>query len=358
MAALPKYAGVRAKGQKTEISFQVLGRRYYETLELRPNKTNFETARKIRQDRIDEVKRGPAAGSASFGDLATLYLDSLDVSLATSQSYLNLLNRYWMPTLADRDINDIRYSDLLRLTSQIVWPSGKTRKNAIIPLRGVFELAVADDLRPDNPAARLRQKKHQKPDIDPITTEEWSMVAKHLPEPALTYFSLAWETGMRHPGEIVALIWDDFLGDRLIVDKAVSRGQLKGTKNSQTREVLLTTKAQSLLRNHSGRFKGGPIFPNTEGNRMRDGDLMNGFWREACKKAKVRHRRAYNLRHGWASRALTAGLKPSFVAQQLGHSLQMTLTVYGKYIASESDRNQIDLMEKNEKCGHSVVTIP
>ncbi|WP_373078682.1 tyrosine-type recombinase/integrase [Zhongshania sp.] len=353
MADLPKYRGVRPHGNRIQINYSVGGEHTFETIDLRPNKTNLDAARKIRQQRIDDAKQGTVApDSKSFAELAQLYLESLDVALSTAMSYHGILEKYWMPSLARRDIAEIRYSDLLALVNKIDWPSGKTRKNALIPLRGVFELAVADNLRPDNPAVRFKQVKHQKPEIDPFTADEWLAIYEKLADPWKPYFTLLWETGMRHPAEPMALTWDDFKGDRLRVNKAIVRRRLKEVKNYRAREVLLTGAAQSVLRNHPGRFTGGPTFPNTKGRHQLDGDQPNKAWREALKASGVRPRRAYNLRHSWASRALTAGLKPAFVAQQLGHSLKMTLEVYGKYITSDEDKSQIALLEaavKNEK---------
>lgn len=346
MADLPKYRGVRPHGNRIQINYSVNGEHTFETIDLPPNKTNLGTARKIRQQRIDEAKAGYIqAGSKCFAEIAQLYLDSLEVARSTIMGYMGILEKYWMPELGNRDIAEIRYSDLLAIANKVEWPSGKTRKNALIPLRGVFNLAVADNLRTDNPAEQFKQKKHQRPEIDPFTDAEWQAIRAKLADEWLPYFQLLWETGMRHPSETMALTWDDFSGDRLNVNKAIVRRRIKEVKNYNSRDVLLTKAAQSILRNHPGRFAGGPIFPNSLGRHQLDGDNPNKAWRAAVEASGVRYRRAYNLRHSFASRALTAGLKPAFVAQQLGHNLKMTLEVYGKYITSEEDRSQIELLE-------------
>lgn len=347
MATLPQYPGVRPHGTGIQINYKPKGKkRVYEQLDMRPNKTNLATAAKIRQQRIDDAKYGSVApDSKSFADMAALYLESLDVARSSAMSYLSILNKYWLPALGDRDVAAINYLDLLAITNKIEWPSGKTRKNAMIPLRGVFSLAVSASMRSDNPAVAYGKVKHQKPPIDPFELDEWLAIYDKLEPQWQPYFELVWETGMRHPGEVIALTWDKFNIDRLVVDQSIVRRRIKSVKNNRAREVLLTTRARELLRNFPSRFQGGPIFPNTRGTHQLDGDLPNQAWRRATKAAKVRYRRAYNLRHSWASRALTAGLKPAFVAQQLGHNLKMTLEVYGKYITSDNDRQQIEMLE-------------
>ena len=322
-----------------------------------PNKTNLAYAAKIRQQRIDALKFGltdSGLHAPTFFDAAATYMLSLDVARSTAMTYKGLLEKYWVPAFGNTPVNRIPYSKILATVNSIEWPSGKTRKNAIIPLRGVFDIQVHDGVIASNPVSQLRQTKHQKPPVDPILPEEWQAIRQHLDGDALDYFSLAWETGMRHPGEIIALDWADFRGDRLTVNKAIVRRRVKPTKNYEAREVLLTTDAQKILRNRSTRFAGGPIFTNTQGGHWCDGDWMNLRWQKACRLAKVRYRRAYNLRHGFASRALTAGLNPAFVASQLGHSLEMTLNVYGKYITSGRDRSEIEKLERWAKGGHGV----
>lgn len=45
----------------------------------------------------------------------------------------------------------------------------------------------------------------------------------------------------------------------------------------------------------------------------------------------------YNCRHTYATICLKSNLNPAFIAQQLGHSVQMLLTVYARWLNSSSD---------------------
>lgn len=163
---------------------------------------------------------------------ARQWLDGVEVSANTRTEYRKILNRYWMPELAAVELRDIRYGQLRALVNQIEWSSAKTRNNALIPLRGVLELAYQDELIDRNPAERLKNLKHQRPVPDPFTSDEMETILDHLhkrhtgAEAAYAlYFELAFWTGMRS-SELLALTWDDvdFRRGYIRVSKARSIG--------------------------------------------------------------------------------------------------------------------------------------
>ncbi len=64
-------------------------------------------------------------------------------------------------------------------------------------------------------------------------------------------------------------------------------------------------------------------------------------WRVALKKAGVRHRPGYQLRHTFASMCLQNGLQPTWVAKTLGHTTpQVTYKHYARYIDDISNFNE------------------
>ena len=64
-------------------------------------------------------------------------------------------------------------------------------------------------------------------------------------------------------------------------------------------------------------------------------------WRVALKKAGVRHRPAYQLRHTFASLCLANGVQPTWVAKMLGHkTAQITFKHYARYIDDASNGNE------------------
>ncbi len=345
-------AGVRPRGDSIQIRYQYKGREYNETLDKRPNKTNIAYAAKIRQQRLDDLRLGRIDEeweNPSFGILAQQYLDTAKVTRSTRDCYRHALNKYWMPKLAKLPIRSITYKDLWQLDSRLKWPSAKTRKNAIVPLRQVFRLAKKHGYAESNPAKELEQEKHQKPPIDPFTRYEKESILAQLDGQAFIYFTLAFETGAR-TSELLALTWDDYDGKRLAINKSMVRREVKlSTKTNMAREVLLTERAKGILRECPTRFKGGPIFTHSLGGPCLDADGFNRSWRQALSDAGIRYRRGYNCRHTYASLGLTAGAKPGFLCQQLGHTLEMFFNTYAKYIKSEDDELELAKIDAYKK---------
>ncbi len=63
-------------------------------------------------------------------------------------------------------------------------------------------------------------------------------------------------------------------------------------------------------------------------------------------KLKIRRRRQYDTRHTYATMCLMAGMNPAFIANQLGHSVQMLLSTYAKWMNSDADRAELDKLDR------------
>jgi integrase len=75
-----------------------------------------------------------------------------------------------------------------------------------------------------------------------------------------------------------------------------------------------------------------------------DAQLRKTLWLPLCARAGVRYRNPYQVRHTFASALLTAGHNPWYVAQQLGHvDVQMVFRIYGKFIAQDYQKPQVQL---------------
>jgi len=106
-----------------------------------------------------------------FGNLAQAFLDQTDVKPSTGYSYKQILNQYWMPTLATKPVYTIRPSHIREiLASHNV--SQKTKKNALIPLRLVFKLGLEEEIIASNPVDAIKIKRHQNPSIQRFTPSE------------------------------------------------------------------------------------------------------------------------------------------------------------------------------------------
>ncbi|EOC0009006.1 tyrosine-type recombinase/integrase [Cronobacter turicensis] len=61
----------------------------------------------------------------------------------------------------------------------------------------------------------------------------------------------------------------------------------------------------------------------------------------------MRHRKAYESRHTFACWALSAGVNPSFITNQMGHTnAQMVFNVYAKCM-SDKNGDQVAILNQN-----------
>ncbi|PMW97579.1 hypothetical protein C1X59_22405 [Pseudomonas sp. FW215-R2] len=68
-------------------------------------------------------------------------------------------------------------------------------------------------------------------------------------------------------------------------------------------------------------------------------------WGPALERLKVRYRPPYNCRHTYATICVMSGMNPAFIAQQLGHSVQMLLSTYARWLNSSGDRGEMEKLQ-------------
>jgi integrase len=74
---------------------------------------------------------------------------------------------------------------------------------------------------------------------------------------------------------------------------------------------------------HAG--KSFPIFANTRGGMVRQGNFRHKVWRIAMQKAQVPYKVPYTLRHSFATWSLNSGqVSLAAVSKYLGHAKQST----------------------------------
>lgn len=267
-----------------------------------------------------------------FDIVAQEYLDTLEVKHSSELSYEGMLNQYWMTAFSGWPIDEIKTSNIKQVLSRHK-VSSRTKRNVLIPLRGVLQHG---EINP-NPANGIKLRKHQKPEVSRYTPSERESLMAALTGQAKVYFSVLFGCGLR-PGEALGLTWSDFSDGELDISKQITRRRLEpSTKTSVRRRVYTPQWTQAVLNSHTTRFAGGHIFVNTLGTPYLDTDVLNGKWKEAHKKARVPYRIPYTCRHTRASELLSIGIQPADAAKQLGHSVEMFLRTYARWIEEFSN---------------------
>lgn len=370
--ALPE--GVRLRSGRIQIYFSRNGKSNHVTLPHPVTAEGISAAAKIRRDLITKAEWGiltdqdiaRAKGDfviddsvivgdgVLFQEIAQKYLKHCDANLDSKKDYVSALNKHWMPNLALVPVHEIT-SDMIRdIIADIDFKSDKTLNNCLVPLRGVFEKAI--ELRlitpADNPMALIKNKKVQSGLPDPFTRDEMNALLNWLDKNLegkdrfyYWYFEVAFWTGCR-PSELYALRWKDidWFNGSVIINKSRVRGTEKQvTKTHTAREVYLNDRSKRA-------FEALDALKLSDDYIMICPETSQPFYNEkparmrlidAMKSTRVRHRPAYNARHTYATMLLMSDVNPVFVANQLGHSLQMLIKRYGRWI--HGDQNKVEM---------------
>ncbi|MDH5188492.1 MAG: site-specific integrase [Rhodospirillaceae bacterium] len=321
------------------------------------------------EDHIPDHPRAAQAKKGTFADYAQAYLDNAqnDWKPQTRYKFKGILNKIWMPGLADQPINAINYKALsATLTAAVARfeaqhgkpPSVSLYNDWLATVRGTFEMAAAngDISRTRNPAAEFKNKTRVRTEPDPFDQEEASEIISNIyaHDGALAgaWFELGFFTGMRYPSEPAALTWQhvDWRKNELKINQIYSKHAADGiqrtTKTGVARTVLLNTRSRhalETLRAETG-FTDGHLFL-IDGAMVKGGETLRIIWRAAIKRLKIRYRDMYNMRHTYATFGLMQGANPAFMASQLGHSQQEFFKTYAKWINSQNNQQQIAIID-------------
>jgi integrase len=77
--------------------------------------------------------------------------------------------------------------------------------------------------------------------------------------------------------------------------------------------------------------------------------FRRSYWTPMLKALGIRYRRPYNLRHTRATMLLMAGAAPAWCAKQLGHSVEVFLSTYAKWLDGDADTVQLQRLEASLK---------
>lgn len=313
------------------------------------------------------------AGSPTFGEYAQTWLDAKAITLGTRKNYLWALNLYWMPHFATTPIDKITTVMIRKVANQTEWVSPAAKRNALLRLSTVFKAAVYDDLITRNPVSSIELPERAKPKVDPFTFDEANAIIDWLYENLkwqsqiyACYFEFSFFTGMR-PAEISALRWEEVDMDLRTahVCRVVANGKIEErTKTKHSRIVLLNERAIGALRraqqialDRSRRALAFPesryVFPPAKiAEYITQSSTTDRYFKAALRSLGIRDRPQYNCRHTYASLCLTVGMKPAFIAGQLGHSVQMLLSTYAKWLNdSASDWSELNKLS-NDRLGN------
>lgn len=362
--------GVEAREKSIRLHFTFNGEARKETLKtdgkpMPPNPANLKYAHRLAAEIKDKIRHGtfvyadyfPASADATTGQGVTT-ADRLDLWLklqtgnasSTTKGYKTAVN-WWKAQIGVKPIKALVHSDILAaLATEPKW-TGKTRNNKTSVLRMALVLAIRDGVIKTNPIEGLESASHQAPEPDPFSKDEAEAIIAGLrqrDEQIARYFGFKFFTGVR-TSESLALRWEnvDWRRKTITVRDAVVLGEYnRRTKTSTVRHVELNSRALEILKEQKASTflqPHGWIFPDPRtGERFTDDEPPRELWWRPClKRIGIRYRSPYETRHTYATLMLMAGMTPAFGARQMGHSVQMFLDTYSKWI--DGGQNAVEM---------------
>ena len=215
---------------------------------------------------------------------------------------------------------------------------------------GVFQFAIDDELITTNPAHLILKRldlKRDRKEIYPLTAEEMDLALSHVSDRYYPLFLLLYHTGCRI-GEALALEWADInlTGKKVRISKTAKDQTVKqSTKTYTVRTIPISDELLSVLESMRKKDKmlcfrqqlPQRLVYHDKGRLLSDNTIRR-HWSNACRKARIGHRRIHDIRHTCASLHLSRGSGIERVSYLLGHtSPKITWDVYSHYLPSEDN---------------------
>ncbi len=292
---------------------------------------SFYKVRKIAAEIIVRIKKGQlpfeTEPDPTVADLAERYMRQyveLHCKPATVSHYRGLLRKHIVPALGELPVKNVTRSDILAFHTGL-YRTPSVANGAIEILSKMSNLAElwgwrSSTWNPCKGAPRYMVEQHRERFL---TREEIARLGAALAAApserlasahaaAAIYFLLL--TGCRR-NEILTLWWDD-------LNFESGEMRLRDSKTSP-RMVPMPSPAAEVFKSLSRTLNNPWVFPGRKwGARLVN---INGSWDRIRKRAGLDGVRLIDLRHTYASRALTLGESLPMIGDLLGHS-QVTTT--------------------------------
>lgn len=374
--------GVEIRDNSLRVTFTFEGKQHKKTLTLEGGQPMAPTAANIRhaQRLVAEIKEkirlgsyhpsdyfpdeGIAIKTRTVGQQLDRWFSAKAVAGSTKKGYKSATN-HWKGTqyedeserlLGDLSIVDLRPTHIRYVFADRSDLSGKTLKNYLGPLKEALDWCVEDTVITSNPIAKMTAPKWQKPEPDPFSLGESDLIIAHMADrhPGqvhnLTQFWF-W-TGLR-TSEIFGLKWPsiDLVANTATIHEVLVRGDEKATtKTGVVRTVHLNSHAQAAIQRQRAhtQIAGAEVFHDPRYRSRWDDEraFRRSFWTPALNSLGLRYRRPYQMRHSYATRFLESQVNTGFAAEQMGHSMEIFLRTYAKWLGGDRNKLEMDKLEK------------
>lgn len=270
----------------------------------------------------------------------------------TYSDYAAILRRHIRPALGSKKLASLSPLEIQAAYQMMIDRklSARTVRYAHAVLRGAMRQAVRWQLFLNDPTRGVQFPCQQRTQLQVLTTAQAQLFLRTaLKSPQACLFAVALTTGMR-PSEYLGLCWRDINWDRgtVSVVRTLQRndGQwtFTDTKRARSRRVVkLQRWVLELLRTLKNKTEDAGlmrdaafaelIFTTPRGEPINEEYLVKKHFKPILREAGLPNIRLYVLRHTSATLALTVGVPPKVVSEQLGHATAVfTLDTYSRVL--------------------------
>jgi integrase len=245
----------------------------------------------------------------------------------------------------DKNISDIRSSDIKLWIKSINDVGNKSVRNFISVLNGIFQIALEDEVINKNPLIHVKRPYYSAPKIKPFTSDEVKMILEHCQDYNFNFvyfLAMGFYTGMR-TGEILSLKRNeiDFENKVLHVNSTRSRfGEGTPKTHGSKRIIPIINSLMPYIQKMYDENNTDYILTNQYDRPYIDSKVFHfRWWQPIFKELNLEYRRPYNMRHTYATNMIYKNLvTPLQLAQLLGHAnTQMIYDVYVNYLNRNLD---------------------
>ncbi len=268
-------------------------------------------------DGKEEKKKSP-----KFADFAKEFLShyaTVNNKPSEIRSKEKNLRVHLIPAFGKKWIQDISAHDIERYKAKKAGEglSPKTVNNHLTCLRKCLSVVQEWGFVENVPPVKWLKVPTQK--FDFLNFDEADAIVEHADPEWRVMILTAQKAGLRM-GELLELRWADvsFQTGRMIVSRAVYRGDIGTTKGGRSRELPLCDELLIALERHFHK-RGEHVFCDADGLPFAEGACKWPLWR-ACDRAGIRRIRWHVLRHTFASHLVMKSVPITHVQKLMGHT--------------------------------------
>ena len=356
------------------------GRRYYPVTEGKDPKTGqrkrvWHRGHDLKRDAqaaLTELLAAQQSGTyvapnrKTLGEFLSEWVETRKDSIeaTTAENYRHQLSYVLDHEISTRKLQELNPMQLSVLYAELSengqkrGPGGLSAKS-VRNVHGVISKALGDAVKwgqlARNPATHAELPKHRRREMKTWTADQVkTFLQAEKDEPEFALWVLATHTGMRR-GELLGLRWDSVADNRLSITQTLvtvdGQPTLKEPKTAAgRRSIELDEYTAGVLKAHRAaqareRFRAGSAYQDhglvfcREDGTPEKPDRITRLFASRAKAVGLPSIRFHDLRHSFASLALTSGVHPKIVSERLGHSqISQTLDTYS-HVTPQMDRD-------------------